>query len=186
MTSPSGPSSYTFGREGAWHANPGYGNDVNVGFSPGQAGGMPPYVSKAVFQHRLWQQLDQGKLKRSFRRTPLTVWLVLLIPLTGIILPAIIIFIPAMVWEFGAIWLDDPLNPANLFMISVILVVASALCLLLKALTWDLAVYTAVLHMRNNGPVTPFFREFAYLRDFDEHPERHREFHALYPLPDAG
>ena len=181
-----GSPGFTFGEGGRITANPGYGNDVNAGFSPGQVGGMPPYVSKAVYQHQQWKQLDNGKLKRDFTRNPMTVWLMLLIPLTGIVLPAIIIFIPAMLWEFGAIFLQDPFNPANWVMIGAILVVAALLAWLLKALAWDLAVYAAVLHMRHKGMLTPFFREFAYLRDFDEHPERHPAFHAAYPLTEGG
>ena len=174
---------FTFGEGGNITANPGYGNQVNTGFSPGQAGGMPPYVTKAVYQHQLWKQLDNGTQKRNFTRNPMTVWLMLLIPLTGIVFPAILIFIPAMIWEFGAIFRESPFAPANWVMMGGVLVAAVVLAGIFKALAWDLAVYAAVLHMRQGGMLTPFFKEFAYLRDFDEHPENHPKFHAQYPLP---
>ncbi len=175
---------FTFGEGGNITANPGYGNAVNTGFSPGQAGGMPPYLTKAVYQHQLWKQLDNGKRKRDFNRFPMTVWLMLLIPLTGIVFPAIIIGIPVMIWEFGAIFMENPFDPAMWVMMGGILAFAFFLGYLLKVLAWDLAVYAAVLHMRQGGMLTPFFSQFAYLRDFDEHPENHPAFHADYPLPE--
>ncbi len=38
-------------------SNPGYGNDTNVGFSPGVVGGVPAGLSKWIIQNRLYMRL---------------------------------------------------------------------------------------------------------------------------------
>ena len=53
-------------------SNPGYGNDSNVGYSPGQTGPVPPGWAKYDFQMRQYRQMYGNENRTLFARYPLT------------------------------------------------------------------------------------------------------------------
>lgn len=58
--------------DGNFQANPGYGNDANVGYSPGQTGPVPPAWAKFDFQMRQYNEMYGRDNKTLFARYPLT------------------------------------------------------------------------------------------------------------------
>ena len=51
----------------------GYGNEYNVGFSPGQIGPIPAWASKFMYQNQLYQQNHGWRDRQTMARIPLTV-----------------------------------------------------------------------------------------------------------------
>lgn len=137
-----------FGNSSQQGPNPGYGNDANVGYSPGQVGPVPPGWSKFDYQLRQYNEMYGKQHKSLFARYPLT-FVALWYPL--VIMATVIAFFVAsaiisMAWDVNVLF----------GIVGFVLVGAAFLLFAATALVfWP--VMALMMHRRRGGMFSEYF-----------------------------
>lgn len=158
-----------YGNQNQQGSNPGYGNDSNVGYSPGQTGTVPPAWAKYDFQMRQYRQMYGNENRRLFARYPLT--------FTAFWYPVITFFcwmVWILAWNTGGAFFDlGPIMGLGAF----IVIWALALGFIITAMVL-FPIMALMMHRRRGGMFAEYFAWTDQLlpwADFDyyENPERH-------------
>lgn len=146
--------------DGNFQANPGYGNDANVGYSPGQTGTVPPGWAKFDFQMGQYNERYGKDNRRLFARYPLT-FAVIWYPLMFLAAGMIQIVAQALV---QIVWVNPLFG-----IIGFVLVWGVALFLIgLVLVGWPLMAM--MMHRRRGGMFSEYFAwtdRFVSHADFD-------------------
>lgn len=144
-------------------SNPGYGNDTNVGFSPGNLGGIPAGFTKFDFQRRLFMRTyGDGIVAQAFS-TPVSI--------------AVILTFPMFLCAAISLWLADLVTAIAVGVMADYSVVGMAVAAVIAFVAWLVAivfslyitvglwVMSLVQHRRLNGPLSPWL---GWTKKFDE------------------
>lgn len=154
--------------DGNFQSNPGYGNDANVGYSPGQSGPIPGEWTKYDYQFQQYRDMYGYRFRMLFAKYPLTflfIWYPFMFPFTYIVF-LIAQAITKMMWGV------NPLLGLVVFVIAAVVVLAIAV----KAFVlWP--VTALIMHRRRQGMWSNHLEwtdRFAPYVDFEyyENPQR--------------
>lgn len=152
--------------------NPGYGNDYNVGFSPGIVGGAPAGFNKFIYQQQLYEQMYGPQTRATFARYPLisaAIWTPF-----GLLLSAFFgllgfTFIKGS-WGFGV-----------LAGIVGTIVIGGAAVFIIYRLTVAVWIAALILHRRANGQFSNRLEWADEFEDVQKYPQFNRNFIQTHP-----
>lgn len=154
--------------DGNFKANPGYGNDANVGYSPGQTGPVGPGWAKFDFQHQQYMNTYGYENRALFARYPLT-FTVMFYPMA--------IFSVFMAYLIAGAVISMAWDVTPIFgIIAFVVVGAVALGFMILALVlWPLGAL--IMHRRRGGMFAEHLAwtdKFAHGMDFEYYENPHR------------
>lgn len=154
----------------------GYGNEYNVGFSPGEVGGIPAGFNKFVYQQRLYDQMYGEDNRRTIAGYPLTmaaIWTPL-----GLVFSYVIFHVAwslsMSMWSFS--WLAGVIFFVGSWSLGGWLIYRSTIAVWLSAL---------VLHRRRGGWLAPYLSWADQFNDLDQYAEYNSKLGHHHPDPNV-